>query len=66
MASSNLTFGVTIRITVPALFCVAGQVSVAGLWDQPRPQTRLWRTQAAPRPRTWQTTQLPGAHSGRF
>jgi hypothetical protein len=66
MPDSDVTLAVIVPVVTPALFCALGMVDVAGLWREARPQTRLWRAQVPPRLRSWQTTQLPDAHSGRF
>jgi hypothetical protein len=66
MDDPNAIIGVVVRIVMPSLFCVAGQVEVAGLWSQPRPHSHVWNKTAPPRPNVWQTTELPGPRSGGF
>jgi len=66
MDDPNAIIPVIVQIVMPTLYCAAGQVDVASLWSPARPQTHLWRSAKPPRRTTWETTQLPGPHSGRF
>ena len=66
MGDPNAIFGVIVVVVTPTVYCAAGQVDVAGLWSQPQPAPRLWRSPKPPRGHGWKTTELPDQHSGGF
>jgi len=62
----NAILGVNVPIVMPTLYCAAGQVKVASLWKEDQPPFGRWKTTRPAHNQTWQTTFLPGAHTGRF